>query len=139
MNGSCVFCSIARGETPASVVYEDARTLSVVDLRQFHPGHMLVMPRRHLADVRDLDDVDGARLMATLARVTRAVAAAFPNEGISVWHSIGPAALQEVPHLHFHVHPRRMHDGVLRVYPSPPALPDAETRERYALMVRERL
>lgn len=139
MNEPCVFCSIARGATPASVVYEDARTLSFVDLRQFHPGHMLVMPRRHLRDVRDLDDVDGARLMATLARVTRAVAAAFPNEGISVWHSIGPAAFQEVPHLHFHVHPRRMRDGVLRVYPSPPALPDAETRERYALMVRERL
>jgi len=38
-------------------------------------------------------------------------------EGISVWHSIGEAAFQEVPHLHFHVHPRMIGDDALRIYP----------------------
>ena len=91
--------------------------MAFVDLRQFHPGHTLVIPRQHLRDVRELDQVTGAALMATVARVTRAVGAAFPNDGISLWHSIGEAAFQEVPHLHIHVHSRLRDDGVLRVYP----------------------
>jgi len=68
--------------------------------------------------------VTGAALMASITRVTRAVAAAFPNQGLSVWHSIGEAADQEVPHLHIHVHPRLLHDGLLHVYPSSPVLPE---------------
>jgi hypothetical protein len=68
--------------------------------------------------------------------VSRAVAGVFPNEGMSVWHSIGPAADQEVPHLHFHVHPRRLGDGLLRVYPSAPAQPDRGTLDQWGTMLR---
>lgn len=135
----CIFCEIARGTAPASVVCEDALTLAFVDLRQFHAGHVLVIPRRHFADVRELDDVTGAALMATLVRVTRAVGEAFDCEGISLWHSIGPAAFQEVPHLHLHVHPRRSDDGFLRVYPDAPPGSDLALRESIARRVRERL
>lgn len=131
----CVFCRIAEGTAPADIVHADHHTLAFMDLRQFHPGHVLVIPRVHVDDVRTLDDRVGAALMATLCRVTRAVGDAFPNEGLSLWHSIGPAAFQEVPHLHFHVHPRRTGDGVLRVYPAPPSEPDAATRRDYAQRV----
>jgi histidine triad (HIT) family protein len=106
----CVFCQIVRGTEPASIVWEDDLTIAAVDLRQFHPGHVLVIPRQHLRDVRDLDYATGAAVMATVVRVTRAVAAAFPNQGMSLWHSIGEAAFQEVPHLHIHVHPRILGD-----------------------------
>lgn len=136
---TCVFCSIARGEAPAAIVCESGQALAFVDLRQFHPGHVLVVPRHHLKDVRELDEATGAAVMSMLARVTRAVAAAFPSEGLSVWHSIGEAGGQEVPHLHFHVHPRRIGDGMLRVYPHPPELPDATVRERYAERLRRQM
>lgn len=135
----CVFCQIIAGEIPASIVWQDELTVAVIDLRQFHPGHSLVMPRAHLNDVRDLDEVTGAALMATVSRVTRAVAAVFPNEGLSLWHSIGEAAFQEVPHLHIHIHPRFKGDDVLRVYPQSPPTPDAQTREAYAARLREHL
>jgi len=137
MNGVCVSCEIAQGERPCSCVYEDELTMAFVDLRQFHPGHTLVIPRRHFADVRELDFATGAALMATVSRITRAVAAAFPNEGLSLWHSIGPAAFQEVPHLHIHVHPRKMDDGFLRVYPGAPPTADQVTRDSYAAKIRE--
>ena len=91
--------------------------MAFVDLRQFHAGHVLVIPKKHFDDVRDLDERTGAALMSTVARVTRAVGKAFPSEGISLWHSIGEAAFQEVPHLHIHVHPRMRDDNFLRVYP----------------------
>lgn len=136
---SCVFCEIVAGKQPASVVYEDDLTMAFIDLRQFHPGHTLVIPKEHVQDVRDLSPESGAAVMRTLAQITRAVAAAFPNEGLSLWHSIGEAAFQEVPHLHFHVHPRFKGDQVLEVYPRPPSTADQRTRDRYAQLLRDRL
>lgn len=135
-DADCVFCAIAAGTAPASIVHDDGATLAFVDLRQVHPGHVLVIPRVHLPDVRDLDAATGAALMATVARITRAVAAAFPHEGLHVWHSIGEAAFQEVPHLHFHVHPRRLGDGLVRIYPQLPA--DAARDELDAIATRLR-
>ena len=136
-NSDCVFCAIVEKRAPAHIVYEDDSTLAFMDLRQFHPGHTLVIPRRHIPDVRELDAATGAALMATVTRITRAVGAAFPSEGISLWHSIGPAAFQEVPHLHIHIHPRKTGDGFLRVYPGHPPTSDLSTREMYAARLRE--
>lgn len=139
MSEGCVFCGIVSGTQRASIVFEDPLTLAFMDLRQFHAGHALVIPRLHLHDIRGLDPEMGAALMTSVARITRAVAAAFPNQGLSVWHSIGEAADQEVPHLHFHVHPRLPHDGLLRIYPSAPALPDEHVRDQYAVKLRAHL
>ena len=120
----CVFCAIVRREEPAHVVYEDPLTVAFLDRRQFHEGHTLVVPRAHVPDIRALTDVRlGSALMLTAARVARAVDAACPGGGISVWLSAGDSAGQEVPHLHIHIHPRRPGDGLLRVYPSAPAEP----------------
>jgi len=114
--------------------------MAFVDLRQFHPGHVLVIPKKHFNDVRDLDERTGTALMKTVARVTRAVAKAFPNHGLSLWHSIGEAAFQEVPHLHIHVHPRMHGDNFLRVYPNDvPTEADEEMRNEIAVRVREHL
>lgn len=135
----CVFCAIVAGTAPASLVHEDELTLAFVDLRQANPGHVLVIPRAHVSDVRYLDPATGAALMQSVSRVTRAVGRAFPNNGLSLWHSIGEAAFQEVPHLHIHVHPRLDGDKILRVYETPPANVDAATRDRYAARVREAL
>lgn len=132
----CVFCDIVSRKVAASIVYEDELTMAFLDLRQFHPGHTLVIPRRHFRDVREIDHSTGAALMVTLSKVTRAVGSIFPNEGLSIWHSIGEAAFQEVPHLHVHIHPRFRDDGVLRVYPDSPVAPNKATRDEYAVSLR---
>ena len=139
MAEGCVFCAIAQGRAAASIVCENELALAAVDLRQFHPGHTLVITRRHFQDVRELDDTTGAALMAMVARVTRAVGRAFPNQGLSVWHSIGEAAFQEVPHLHIHVHPRLIGDNVLYVYPHLPANEPRATLDSYAAILRAHL
>ena len=135
----CPFCGIVAGVISASIIHEDARTISFVDLRQFHPGHVLVIPRSHVADIRGVDDETAAALMVATARVARAVDAVFPNDGLSVWHSAGEGAGQEVPHLHFHVHPRRSGDDVLRVYPSSPDCPPRAVLDGYAERLRASL
>jgi len=133
---ACVFCDVVAGRAPAELVWKDEHTVAFVDLRQANPGHVLVVPRMHLADARGLDDETGAALMSTLVKMLRAVDEAFPNEGLSVWHSMGPAAFQEVAHLHLHVHPRRLNDGLLRVYPGDPDDADAKARAAVARRIR---
>lgn len=133
----CTFCQIVQRRLYASVVLEDALVLAFLDLHQFIPGHTLVIPKTHVPDLRTLDEQTGVSLMAALVKVTKAVDATFTNEGISVWNSIGPAAFQEVPHLHFHIQPRRTGDAMLRVYPSRPPALDQETLDSYAARIRE--
>jgi histidine triad (HIT) family protein len=77
--------------------------------------------------------------MWAVVRVTRAVGAAFPNQGLSLWHSIGEAAFQEVPHLHVHVHPRILRDDLLRIYPRPAATPDRAVLKKHADTLRAHL
>ncbi len=132
----CVFCEIMVGRAPGDVVYEDVLTVAFIDPRQHNPGHVLVVPRTHINDIRQLDPQTGAALMNTLIRIARAVDRAFPNEGISLWHSVGPGAFQEVPHMHMHVHPRRLGDGLLRIYPGAPVDADPTMRASYAERLR---
>lgn len=139
MTVECIFCEIIAGCAAADIVYEDELTIAVVDLRQHNPGHVLVIPKAHINDVRGLDDRTGSAVMSTLVRIARAVDGAFPNEGLSVWHSIGPAAFQEVPHMHVHVHPRRLGDELLRVYPGVPTNEDPAPRAKYAERLRSAL
>jgi histidine triad (HIT) family protein len=139
MSPICIFCEIIQGKAPASIVHEDELTISFVDLRQFNAGHVLVIPKTHINDVRELDQDTAGALMMHLSKITKAVAQAFPNDGLSIWHSIGLAAFQEVPHLHFHVHPRLPNDDVLSVYPSAPVLPERHVLDEFAQIIRSRL
>lgn len=135
----CAFCDIVAGRQPATAVYADEETIAFLDLRQFHPGHVLVIPRRHIADIREADEHLAGVIMATVAKVARAIDTVFPNDGLSVWHSAGPGANQEVPHLHVHVHPRRFGDGMLRIYPHAPDLPNRETLDEWGTRLRDAL
>ena len=139
MATECIFCEIIARRAAADLVHEDELTIAVVDLRQHNPGHVLVIPKAHINDVRGLDERTGSALMNSLVRIAKAVDSAFPNEGMTVWHSIGPAAFQEVPHMHLHVHPRRLGDGLLRVYPNVPTNEDPVTRATYADQIRRAL
>ena len=84
MADHCIFCEIINRSAPASIVFEDERTLAFVDLRQANPGHVLVIPKVHINDVRELDKETGSALMQSVSQITRAVGHAFPNNGISL-------------------------------------------------------
>ena len=135
----CIFCDIVAGRLPATMVDADDLTVAFVDLRQFHPGHVLVIPREHVPDIRRASEPTAAAVLTMVARVSRAVEEAFPADGLSVWHSAGPGANQEVPHMHFHVHPRVQGDDLLRVYPQSPNLPSRETLSEWGARLRAAL
>lgn len=125
---ACPFCRIVEGGE-ASVVHADPCALAFMNLRQGNPGHVLVVPRRHIPTVFDLDPETAAGIARAVARVARAVRAAFAAGDLNVWQSNGVAAGQEVDHLHVHLLPRRAGDGLFQVYPPdtpPPPRPRGE-------------
>lgn len=98
----CVFCGIAAGEVPARVVAEDDCVIAIEDLNPQAPVHVLVMPRQHLVDLREVGD-DGLvdRLVATANQV--AAAKGVAEDGYRVVVNVGSHGGQTVPHLHVHV------------------------------------
>lgn len=117
-NRDCVFCSIIRGEAESATVFEDDSTLAFLDIRQPNEGKVLVVPKRHFEQIYDLDDEIASALARTVRRVARAVRRVYEPEGLSIWQSNGPAAGQEIPHVHWHVLPRCTNDRLLVVYPA---------------------
>jgi histidine triad (HIT) family protein len=108
----CLLCRLAAGEAEVSVVHEDERTVTFMDIQPVVSGHMLVVPRRHAAYLADLDEEDGAQLF----RVARLAAAALRDstlrcEGVNFFLADGEAAGQEIFHVHLHVFPRFAGDG----------------------------
>ncbi|MBS0335769.1 MAG: HIT family protein [Proteobacteria bacterium] len=134
---NCVFCRIAAGEIPASMVYEDEHTLAFMDLGQVNPGHVLVAARAHVENVFGLDDELAAAIFRTTARVARASRAAFGAPGMNLFQANGTAGGQTVFHFHVHVLPRWEEDGMSLSWPvkSPPR----EILEGYAEKVRKAL
>jgi histidine triad (HIT) family protein len=101
-----IFAKILRGELPAVKVYEDARTLSFMDLYPQSRGHTLVIPKVEATTLLDCPPDALSSLIAMTQRIAKAVDAAIRPDGIVVTQFNRPAAGQSVPHLHFHVIPR---------------------------------
>jgi histidine triad (HIT) family protein len=140
MDVACPFCAIVSGVAPASVILDEAKVLAFMDWRQAVPGHVLVIPRRHVPDIYALADDEAAAVMQAAVRVARALRIAYEPPGLNLWQSNGEAGGQEVFHFHLHVHPRRVDDGLLRVYPGGvPPQSDADELAAIARAIRARL
>ncbi len=109
---ACIFCRIVRGESPAALVYEDEATLAFLDILPAAPGHVLVIPRAHVAEIYDLDDATGAAVTRATVRVAQALRRTLNPPGLSVLQRNGRAAGQAVFHLHVHLIPRQPGDSV---------------------------
>ncbi|MGS2590998.1 HIT family protein [Streptomyces hebeiensis] len=99
----CVFCRIVAGTAPARIVHEDRDTLAFIPINPVGDGHVLVVPRRHVPDLWELDDALATALTTSALRVARGVRAAFRPGGLNIVNSAGAAATQTVMHLHVHV------------------------------------
>jgi histidine triad (HIT) family protein len=107
----CVFCKIRDGQIPSMKVYEDDRTLCIMDINPLGAGHCLVLTRAHAATLFDSDAADLAAAMVTAQTVARAIREALKPDGLNVLQANGAAAFQSVPHFHLHLIPRWTNDG----------------------------
>lgn len=102
---SCVFCAIARNDAPAEIVHLDSQTMAIVPLNPVVAGHILVLPREHVADFTVRPSVTAA-VMHTAAELAANIG---PCNLIT---SKGAEATQTVFHLHVHIVPRAAGDNL---------------------------
>ncbi|MBT3271336.1 HIT family protein [Candidatus Poribacteria bacterium] len=114
----CVFCRILADRSKAAIVHEDDATLAFMDPRQANEGHLLVIPKLHVETVWDMDEETASALFRVVPKIAQALRSALNLSGMSIWQSNGRAGSQEVPHVHVHLMPRHVGDGLLRVYPA---------------------
>ena len=102
-----VFAKILRGELPCTRIYEDEQTLAFMDIMPQADGHALVIPKEAAATILDISPTMLAATIQVTQRVAKAVQAVTDAPGILVAQFNGAEAGQTVPHLHFHIIPRR--------------------------------
>jgi histidine triad (HIT) family protein len=106
--GTCVFCAIVRGDAPAEIVLDDAAGVAFLDRRPLLPGHVLLVPRSHVATLPDLPVSEVGPFFTLAQRLTRAVPRAATAAGALL--AVNNVVSQSVPHLHIHTVPRRYDD-----------------------------
>jgi histidine triad (HIT) family protein len=127
---NCEFCAIAHGDDRSvEVVCEGENWMAFFPLSPATPGHTLVIPRVHVADLWKVDPLLGADLMATVIRVGRAIEDALTPEGLNLITSAGEIAEQTVFHLHLHLVPRWRRDGFGRIWPVEGKYEDADMED----------
>ena len=98
----CIFCRIARGELPATVVNRRDGMVAIEDIAPKAPVHVLVIPEQHVDTLREIAAFDPAAAGAMLDFVAEtAVKAGLDDYRVIV--NVGPRAGQTVFHLHFHI------------------------------------
>ncbi|MCD5384427.1 MAG: HIT family protein [Candidatus Pacebacteria bacterium] len=96
----CIFCKIGAGEIEVNKVYEDDYSMAFLDIKPIREGHLLVIPKRHSAYIKDMPDLEYSKMMLTVKMLQSKLSEVFspPKVGmfVSGW---------DVPHAHVHVVP----------------------------------
>ena len=97
----CLFCRIIAGEIPSTRVYEDDAVYAFRDINPQAPVHVLVLPKKHMANILEADG-------ETMARITKAIQTIARQEGIDkdgfrIVSNCGKNGAQSVDHLHIHL------------------------------------
>jgi histidine triad (HIT) family protein len=100
----CLFCRIVAGEIPASIVYQDDRIVAFRDINPQAPGHVLVIPKKHVATLNDLSNEDDA-LVGEMVRRSAAIARdlGYGERGYRTVFNCNAEAGQTVFHIHLHL------------------------------------
>ncbi|MCR4427272.1 MAG: histidine triad nucleotide-binding protein [Firmicutes bacterium] len=101
---TCVFCRIAAGEIPATVLHADDELVAFRDINPQAPIHFLIIPREHVPSILDLDEAHD-RLVGRILRLAASLARdlGIAETGFRVVANSGADAGQSVGHIHFHV------------------------------------
>ncbi len=106
----CIFCAIAAGSVAAEIVLESEDIVAFLDTRPVFKGHVLLVPRTHVATLPDLPDDLALPFVAAGRRLATAMVAGLGAQGSFV--CANNVVSQSVPHLHLHVIPRTKGDGL---------------------------
>ncbi|NMA63547.1 MAG: histidine triad nucleotide-binding protein [Syntrophomonadaceae bacterium] len=98
----CLFCRMGTGEVDTNKVYEDENIIAIHDINPTAPVHILLIPKRHLASLRDAAEED-IELLGSIQLAASRVAKELSLESYRLVSNCGEPAGQEVFHLHYHL------------------------------------
>jgi histidine triad (HIT) family protein len=102
----CLFCGIVAGSIPSETIDSDERTVAFMDINPATPGHALVVPREHSADLLEIGAEDLTATILAAQRLSKRMKDVLGADGINLINACGAAAWQTVFHFHIHVVPR---------------------------------
>ncbi len=104
MERDCLFCRMASGEQAVEKLHEDELCFAIRDINPRAPVHMMVIPREHIASVRDVREEQGPLLGRMVAVANRlAGAEGIAEQGYRLTFNCGDDGGQTIYHLHLHV------------------------------------
>lgn len=118
----CIFCKIINGELPCYKIFENDYTLAFLDIGKEVDGHTIVIPKTHMVNILDCGDETLGHVMSAVKRISNHYVDHCGYTGVNLLNASGTDAEQSVPHLHFHIIPRKKDDGIH-------AWPDLKERE----------
>lgn len=129
MGSDCIFCRIIHGEEEATWVYQDEQAVAFADLFPLEEGHLLVVPRVHVATIYELEEALAGHLFQVATRLAKVLKQVLRPDGLTILQANERAGGQEVFHFHLHLIPRRLGRRIF-------ALQVARTRARRADLER---
>jgi histidine triad (HIT) family protein len=102
----CLFCRIVAGTIPSETIDSDERTVAFMDINPATPGHALVVPREHSADLLEIGEEGLTSTILAAQRLAKHMKGVLDADGINLINACGSAAWQTVFHFHIHVVPR---------------------------------
>lgn len=106
MSSDCIFCQIITGEAPSAPIAETESTFAFMDIQPGSDGHLLVVPKRHSTDLRDIPADDLTAVTLESQRIAKHAYSAWGADGVNLLNCCGADAWQTVFHFHMHVIPR---------------------------------
>lgn len=100
---NCVFCEIAKKNLPSSIIYEDEKVMSFMDINPICDGHVLIIPKDHYETMIDTPSDIIAHMYDVAKKLTPIVMDVTGEKGVT--YSINYGDKQEVLHLHLHILP----------------------------------
>ena len=106
--GPCILCCVARGRTPGEnlTVTEGRNAVICVNKFPYNSGHILIFPKRHVTDYRELIGDEETEINRLLRESLDILDELYKPSGFNVGYTIGDFAGASIPHLHMHVIPR---------------------------------
>jgi histidine triad (HIT) family protein len=129
----CVFCKIINKTLPAAIVFEDEDHVAFLDRRPLFEGHTLVVPRAHVVTLADLPSGAVGPFFTLVQRLSVAIPAAMEAAGTFV--AMNNVVSQSVAHLHCHVVPRNVKDGLRGFFWPRTTYPDDAARDAVAARI----
>ncbi len=100
---SCIFCQILNKEIESNILYEDDEVISFLDINQTKPGHSLIIPKKHIQDIKDADEKIISHMFNIAKLVNEKLMTRLGFSGTSYVINYGTS--QEIKHLHLHICP----------------------------------